>query len=137
MRIEIRRGSDLLASGQAASWSDSGVLTVQVDEWDQSVEQDRRVGEREVAALAKRSRALVEAGRSVIAILDHGWIMVGVPESTDGTSITLTAASVVRSWSNGLGIGGLADPAHKADYTLDAVGRVACAAPIALIECDW
>ena len=46
---------------------------------------------------------------------------------------------MVRSWSNGLGIGGLADPAHKDEYTLDAIGAIEVFADktISVIELRW
>ena len=65
----------------------------------------------------------------VCVIADRGWIFEGrrcpdVPEDLGGT-VELADAHVVRTWDNGLGIGGLADPAHKDEYTLDELGVVA------------
>ena len=53
----------------------------------------------------------------VIAICTQGWIFEGrmVEENV------LTDAHVVRSWTNGMGIGGLQTKAHKDEYTLDAL----------------
>jgi hypothetical protein len=76
----------------------------------------------------------------VIVIADRGWIFIGhATDYTPGTSgpVTLTDASVVRRWTNGKGIGGLADPGHKDDYTLDAVGTLTVHAPLAIIEARW
>ena len=71
----------------------------------------------------------------VCVIADRGWIFEG-RKREDGT---LGDAHVVRSWSNNLGIGGLADPDHKDDYTLDAIGDIAIAprAVIAEIPLRW
>ena len=71
----------------------------------------------------------------VCVIADRGWIFEGRMRE-DGT---LAEAHVVRKWSNGLGIGGLADPAHKDEYTLDAIGdlRIAPRAVIAEIPLRW
>ncbi len=46
---------------------------------------------------------------------------------------------MVRKWSNGLGIGGLADPAHKDEYTLDKLQDAYIYADkvIAVIPLGW
>lgn len=71
----------------------------------------------------------------VCVIADRGWIFEG-RKREDGT---LAEASVVRKWSNGMGIGALADPEHKGDYTLDFVGdlRIAPHAVIAEFPLGW
>lgn len=71
----------------------------------------------------------------VCIIADRGWIFEG-RKREDGS---LADAHVVRRWDNGLGIGGLADPAHKDEYTLDAIGdiRIAHHAVIAEIPLRW
>lgn len=71
----------------------------------------------------------------VCIIADRGWIFEGYKRE-DGT---LADAHVVRRWDNGLGIGGLADPEHKDEYTLDSVGdlRVYDRAIIAEIPLGW
>lgn len=71
----------------------------------------------------------------VCIIADRGWIFEGYKRD-DGS---LGNAHVVRSWSNGLGIGGLADEAYKDDYALDAIGdiRIAPHAIIAEIPLRW
>ena len=45
----------------------------------------------------------------------------------------------MRKWTNGLGIGALADNEHKDDYTLDAIGdlRIAPRAIIAEFPLGW
>ena len=74
----------------------------------------------------------------VCIIADRGWIFEGY-RVEGGEGVRLTKASVVRRWDNGLGIGGLADPAHKGDYTLDAIGDIEIAdhAVIATIPLRW
>ncbi|MBM4646593.1 hypothetical protein GS464_29730 [Rhodococcus hoagii] len=58
-------------------------------------------------------------------IAQRGWIFEGYRDKSVTDHIQLLNANVVRSWSNGKGIGGLAKKAHKSDYTLDEVGTVA------------
>lgn len=62
--------------------------------------------------------------RHRIVIADQGWIFIGhaLPPHTPVAPITLTNASVVWSWSNGKGIGGLAEDPDG--YTLDPVGTL-------------
>lgn len=61
----------------------------------------------------------------VCVIATNGWIFEGKRDSEqDGRDIELFDAHVVRCWDNGLGIGGLADPETKDDYTLDALGVI-------------
>lgn len=71
----------------------------------------------------------------VCVIADRGWIFEGWKDS-DGT---LHESSVVRSWLNGRGIGGLANPDYKDEYTLDYIGdiRIAPHAVIAEIPLGW
>lgn len=73
----------------------------------------------------------------VCVICTNGWIFEGYADP--GEPWHLTRAHVVRKWSNGLGIGGLADPEHKDDYTLDAVGdmRIRASAEVARIALRW
>ena len=76
----------------------------------------------------------------VCVIAPNGWIFEGYRTNTPeqyGDALYLTDAHVVRRWSNGLGIGGLADPDHKDDYTLDAVGDVAVMNVNAVIPLRW
>lgn len=71
----------------------------------------------------------------VCIIADKGWIFEGVKRE-DGT---LGDASVVRRWDNGRGIGGLANPEYKDEYTLDYIGDIRIAEPaiIAEIPLGW
>lgn len=58
----------------------------------------------------------------VCVVVDQGWIFEGYKENLDTPTLYLREAHVVRSWSNGRGIGALADAEHKDDYTLDNIG---------------
>jgi hypothetical protein len=60
----------------------------------------------------------------VIIIAQRGWIFEGYKDKKVKDKIQLLNANVVRKWSNGRGIGALAEKAHKADYTLDPVGVI-------------
>ena len=76
---------------------------------------------------------------NTIYIVESGWIFVGRYLNSDAEAVSLENASVVRSWSNGRGIGGLALRAHKDEYTLDAVGRIQLMKGkiLAEIPCEW
>jgi hypothetical protein len=60
----------------------------------------------------------------IIVIAQRGWIFEGYRDKSIKDKIQLLNANVVRSWSNGKGIGGLAKKDLKSGYTLDAVGTV-------------
>ena len=60
----------------------------------------------------------------IIVIAQRGWIFEGYKDKSKKDEIVLLNANVVRSWSNGKGIGGLCKVANKGDYTLDTVGTV-------------
>ncbi len=61
----------------------------------------------------------------VCVIADNGWIFEGWAESAPRREdVELRDAHIVRRWDNGLGIGALANPEHKDDYTLDELGTV-------------
>lgn len=72
----------------------------------------------------------------VCVIADRGWIFEGMSDPEN--PCRLTNAHVVRKWSNGLGIGGIAKAAHKDDYTLDEIGciEVSSRAVIAVIPIE-
>lgn len=76
---------------------------------------------------------------NIIVICESGWIICGVKTSENTKEITLKDASVVRRWSNGRGIGGLAKKENKADYTLDAIGDVNIrqSKVLFVIPCEW
>ena len=77
--------------------------------------------------------------KNLIVVCEYGWIISGIMSSQDSESIKLTNASVVRSWCNGKGIGGLAKVEHKNDYTLDEIGDIEIKASKVLftIPCEW
>lgn len=78
---------------------------------------------------------------NVCVILEQGWILVGerTSQDKDTDTIALSNASVVRSWHNGRGIGGIAKEAYKGEYTLDAIGDVIIRQNKILFEipCEW
>ena len=73
----------------------------------------------------------------IIVIAQRGWIFIGFKDKSIKDEIVLLSADVVRTWSNGKGIGGLAEA--KTGYTLDPVGtiRLANEAVIAVIDVRW
>jgi len=75
----------------------------------------------------------------IIVIAQRGWIFEGYKDITVTDKIRLNNASVVRSWSNGKGIGGLCKKQNKLDYTLDFVGTVEFANEgiIATLNIEW
>ena len=54
-------------------------------------------------------------------VCEYGWIIAGKETGRTEDQITLTDASVVRRWTNGKGIGGIAKAENKDEYTLDAI----------------
>lgn len=58
----------------------------------------------------------------IIVIAQRGWIVEGYKDKSVTDKIQLLNANVVRSWSNGKGIGGLCYKSSKADYKLDPLG---------------
>ena len=72
-------------------------------------------------------------------VCEYGWIIVGKKTAEDDTKITLSNASVVRRWSNGKGIGGIAKKTNKDEYVLDDIGDVVIKASKVLFEipCEW
>ena len=77
-----------------------------------------------------------EDSEHVCVICTNGWIFEGRKVGEEGGDLLLADANVVRRWDNGLGIGGIADPEHYEDYTLDACGsmRIHGAAVISTIS---
>jgi hypothetical protein len=69
-----------------------------------------------------------------IFVMDGNWFLAGIP---DGDK--LSDASVVRTWSNGKGIGGLAKSENKNEYRLDFIGDVTLRPErvIFSVPCDW
>ena len=60
----------------------------------------------------------------IIVIAQRGWIFEGLKDKSITDKIQLLSANVVRSWSNGKGIGGLCIKSNKSDYKLDPVGQI-------------
>lgn len=73
-------------------------------------------------------------GEHICAVIDYGWIIEGKVTSRAGGIIQMMDANVVRRWSNGRGIGSIADPEHKDEYTLDPIGNVRVYEPRVLFE---
>ena len=73
----------------------------------------------------------------IIVIAQRGWIFEGYKDKSIKKEIVLLNANVVRTWSNGKGIGGLAESPEG--YKLDPVGtiRFANEAVIAIIDVRW
>lgn len=74
-----------------------------------------------------------------IYVIEAGWILTGKETGRDENGVFIEDAYVVRRWSNGLGIGGLAKAENKDDYTLDEIGAVYIRANKILFEipCEW
>lgn len=60
----------------------------------------------------------------IIVIAQRGWIFEGHRDKNVKDKIQLLNANVVRSWSNGKGIGGLTFKDNVSDYRLDPAGTV-------------
>lgn len=72
---------------------------------------------------SKEVKTAVETDH-IIVIAQRGWIFEGLRDKKVKDKIQLLNANVVRSWSNGKGIGGLCNKSDKSAYTLDPVGTV-------------
>lgn len=72
-------------------------------------------------------------------VCESGWIIIGQPGEETADSIILNNASVVRSWLNGRGIGGIAKKKYKNEYTMDEIGTVEIKQNKILfdIPCEW
>lgn len=72
-------------------------------------------------------------------VCEYGWIVIGKEESRTAEVVTLSDASVVRRWTNGGGIGGIAKAENRNEYTLDAIGDVRIRSGKILFEipCEW
>lgn len=77
---------------------------------------------------------------NVCVVCEYGWIIKGVKDSNSNTDVMiLNDASVVRRWSNGKGIGGIAKAANRNEYVLDEIGAVEIRQNKVLFEipCEW
>lgn len=79
--------------------------------------------------------------KNTVVICESGWILIGIiePKGSNNEKLILNNASVVRSWHNGLGIGGIAKEEHKDEYKLDCIGCVHIFKSKILFEipCEW
>ncbi len=77
---------------------------------------------------------------NVCVICEYGWILKGKKDDASNTErIILHDASVVRKWSNGKGIGGIAKKENMDEYKLDAIGDVEImqSKVLFIIPCEW
>ena len=77
---------------------------------------------------------------NVCVVCEYGWIIKGIKdEKSDTERMILHEASVVRKWTNGKGIGGIAKADNKDEYTLDTIGDVEIRQNKVLFEipCEW
>lgn len=72
-------------------------------------------------------------------VCEYGWIIIGKEEERTEDQVKVSKASVVRRWTNGKGIGGIAKAENKKEYTLDAIGDVVIRIGKVLFEipCEW
>ena len=57
-------------------------------------------------------------------VCEYGWILFGKKGEESAEAVKICDARVVRSWSNGKGIGGIAKKENRNEYTLDPIGDV-------------
>jgi len=77
---------------------------------------------------------------NVCVVCEYGWIIKGLRDAeSDMDALILHDASVVRRWTNGKGIGGIAKEANKDEYTLDYIGDVTIRQSKVIFEipCEW
>lgn len=78
---------------------------------------------------------------NVCVVCEYGWIIKGIKDVTSSNDkiMVLHDASVVRRWSNGKGIGGIAKASNKDEYVLDEIGDVEIRQEKVLFEipCEW
>lgn len=78
-------------------------------------------------------------GNHMCVVCEYGWIICGVKTSESDFAITLNDSAVVRSWSNGRGIGGIVKAKYKDEYALDEIGTLDIQKSKILFEipCEW
>lgn len=78
-------------------------------------------------------------GANICVVCESGWIIKGVVAASEENLLTLKNSSVVRCWSNGKGIGGIAKVENKDEYTLDPIGDVVIYSNkiLFVIPCEW
>lgn len=77
--------------------------------------------------------------KSLCVVCEYGWIIKGIVVDETVSTTKLKEASVVRRWTNGKGIGGIAKATNKGEYTLDPIGDVEIMKGKILFEipCEW
>lgn len=77
--------------------------------------------------------------KNIIVVCEYGWILCGIENGHSSEILELTSASVVRRWTNGKGIGGLAKAQNVNEYTLDSIGDVSIQRNkiLFVIPCEW
>lgn len=77
--------------------------------------------------------------KSLCVVCEYGWIIKGIVAEETVSTTKLKDASVVRRWTNGKGIGGIAKKENKYEYTLDPIGDVEIMKGKILFEipCEW
>ena len=79
--------------------------------------------------------------KNLTVVCEYGWIVKGQfdEELSNDSKMVMHEASVVRRWTNGKGIGGIAKAENKHEYTLDAIGDVEIYKNKILftIPCEW
>lgn len=76
---------------------------------------------------------------NICVVCECGWIIKGEVKNRGDYVLSLRNSSVVRKWTNGKGIGGIAKAENKGEYTLDYVGNVDIRVSKILFEipCEW
>ena len=78
---------------------------------------------------------------NVCVVCEYGWIIKGIKDvaSSNDKIMVLHDSSVVRRWSNGKGIGGIAKESNKDEYVLDEIGDIEIRQEKVLFEipCEW
>ena len=77
---------------------------------------------------------------NVCVICEYGWILMGLKDDkSTADMLILKEASVVRKWTNGKGIGGIAKVENKNEYILDYIGDVEInqGKILFIIPCEW
>lgn len=77
---------------------------------------------------------------NICVVCEYGWIIKGVnTEDNNSDNLRMTDAAVVRRWSNGKGIGGIAKEENKGEYILDKIGDVEInrSKILFVIPCEW
>lgn len=76
---------------------------------------------------------------NICVVCEYGWIIKGEKTNWSDGVLSLKNASIVRRWTNGKGIGGIAKAENKDEYKLDYIGNVDIMESKILfaIPCEW